>query len=215
LRRSGCVRPSAQRFRSGVGTAIRLMVRTFVGHQTIDRVVRGTWATVPRQCCRPTGRSCDGEPRDVAPVAGSNDPNRCGSPSALPSGRGMTIRTSEPDRLRPAGSLNRGQPRRVATSEVRGSARRQNGRSPGGQATRVRMWPGAGPGSQGAPRWASSPSAGPRHPRGPSERWGSGSCRTQRDPRRNTVAGPGGRGRLFGLVPAVGADTRPNIGGTR
>ena len=93
----------------------------FVGHQTIDRSRVGMWATVPRQCCRPIGRSCDGEPRDVAPAAGSDAPTRCGSPSALSSGCRSTIRTSDPDRLRPAGSLNRGQPRHAATRKRSGS----------------------------------------------------------------------------------------------
>jgi hypothetical protein len=92
-----------------------------VGHQTIDTSRDGMWATVPRQCCRPIGRSCDGELRDVAPAAGSDAPTRCGSPSALSSGRRSTIRTSEPDRVRPAGSLNRGQPRHAATREGSGS----------------------------------------------------------------------------------------------
>ena len=121
-RRSGCVRPSAQWFRWGcIRTAIRLMLGVFVGHQAIVRSRDGMWATVPRQCCRPIGRSCDGEPRAVAPAAGSDAPTRCGSPSALSSGRGSTIRTSDPDRLRPAGSLNRGQPRRAATRDRSGS----------------------------------------------------------------------------------------------
>ena len=105
-----------------IGTAVRLMLRGgFVGHQTIDRSRDGRWVTVPRQCCRPIGRSCDGEPRDVAPAAGSDAPARCGSPSVLSSGRRSTIRTGDPDRVRPAGSLNRGQPRHAATRERSGS----------------------------------------------------------------------------------------------
>ena len=39
-------------------------------------------ATVARQCCRPIGRSCDGESRDVAPAAGCDAPTRSRSPSA-------------------------------------------------------------------------------------------------------------------------------------
>ena len=97
------------------------MFGAFVGHQTSDRSCDGTWATVPRQCCRPTGRSCDGEPRDVAPAAGSDAPTRCGSPSARSSGSRSTIPTSDPDRLRPAGSLNRGRPRGAAPREPSGS----------------------------------------------------------------------------------------------
>lgn len=52
----------------------------FVGHQTSDRSRHGMWATVPRQCCRPIGRSFDGEPRDVAPAAGSDAPPAAGHP---------------------------------------------------------------------------------------------------------------------------------------
>ena len=123
----------------------------FVGHQTIDRSRDGMWATVPRQCCRPIGRSCDGEPRDVAPAAGSDAPTRRGSPSALSSGRRSTIRTSQPDRLRPAGSLNRGQPRHAATRKRSGSRSSAQRPTHGTRSdTRPDVARGAGPGPRGA-----------------------------------------------------------------
>ena len=94
------------------------------------------------RCCRPIGRSCDGESRDVAPAASSDAPTRCGSPRARSSAHRSTIRTSDPDRVRPAGSLNRGQPRHAATRERSGSRSYAQRPTHGREATRVRMWPG-------------------------------------------------------------------------
>ena len=105
------------------------------------------------RCCRPIGRSCDGESRDVAPAASSDAPTRCGSPPARSSARRSTIRTSEPDRVRPAGSLNRGQPRHAATRERSGSRSYAQRPTHGREATRVRIVAGAPePGSRGARR---------------------------------------------------------------
>jgi hypothetical protein len=93
------------------------------------------------RCCSPIGRSCDGESRDVAPAASSDAPTRCGSPPASSSARRSTIRTSELDRVRPAGSLSRGQPRHAATRERSGSRSSAQRPTHGREATRVRMWP--------------------------------------------------------------------------
>jgi hypothetical protein len=121
-RRSGCVRPSAQWFRWGcIRTAIRLMLGVFVGHQTIVRSRDGMWATVPRQCCRPIGRSCDGEPRDVAPAARSDAPANWASYNAP--GR-PTSRTSAAGTARFARPRNGRHPRHAAGGADPSSTRR-------------------------------------------------------------------------------------------